>query len=92
MLMAIPALSTTPVKSWPVNCDQWQRALAHALGPLHPQGPRERIDDRLVRRWAAQEQGRDIPGWVLGALRSIAESRASELQDLLQRLPPKDVP
>ena len=72
--------------------DQWQRALARALGPLHPQGPRERIDDRLVRRWAAQEQGRDVPEWVLGALRSTAESRASELQDLLQRLPPKDVP
>ncbi len=45
--------------------DMWQRALARQLGPLHPQ-PRDTLDERLMRRWAAGE--RDIPDWVGPAL------------------------
>src|SRR5262249_31345568 len=32
---------------------EWQRPVARMLGPLHPEGGRNTIDDRLVRRWAA---------------------------------------
>ncbi len=42
--------------------EDWQRPLARGLGPLHPDGARESIDDRLVRRWAAGD--RPIPAWV----------------------------
>lgn len=56
---------------------QWQRALARALGPLHPDGPREAIDDRFVRRLAAGERG--VPGWIWIALAELASSRRDEL-------------
>ena len=51
----------------------WQRPLAKGLGPLHPDGAREAIDDRLVRRWASGE--RPIPTWVGPAL-----ARAMDIQ------------
>lgn len=54
--------------------DDWQRPLARGLGPLHPEGARESIDARLVRRWAAGE--RPVPGWVGTALVSLLESEA----------------
>lgn len=41
---------------------QWQRAIARSLGAYHPDGPRESLDDRLVRRWVAGD--RPIPAWV----------------------------
>ena len=52
----------------------WRSEMAVALGPHHPDGPRNSIDDRLVRRWAAGE--RDIPDWVVAALPVILLSRA----------------
>lgn len=64
--------------------DQWQRAIARGLGPLHPDGERESIDDRLVRRWAAGE--RDVPDWVLPAVVEIAEARRRQLGLLVTML------
>lgn len=59
----------------------WQRATARALGPHHPSGSRDAIDDRLVRRWVAGE--RDVPVWVRGACKLIVENRVHELQTWL---------
>jgi hypothetical protein len=56
----------------------WQRAVARALGPWHPDGARETIDDRLVRRWAAGE--RPIPTWVFRALAEMVESRTISME------------
>ncbi|MCJ2039886.1 hypothetical protein MKK64_05220 [Methylobacterium sp. E-025] len=53
----------------------WQRPLARGLGPLHPDGARETIDDRLVRRWASGE--RPIPEWVGPALAHAMDRQAS---------------
>ena len=61
--------------------DQWQRALARGLGPLHPDGERESIDDRSVRRWVSGE--RPIPAWVFPALREIAQARAGQMRVLI---------
>jgi hypothetical protein len=51
----------------------WLHAMARALGPWHPDGARETIDDRLVRRWATGE--RPIPRWVFHALAEIVDKR-----------------
>lgn len=53
--------------------EQWQRALARALGPLHPSGAREAIDDRGVRRIVAGE--RPVPAWYWPALASLLRQR-----------------
>lgn len=55
--------------------DNWQRPLARGLGPLHPAGARESIDDRLVRRWAAGQN--PVPSWVGLALVTLLEEEAS---------------
>lgn len=79
---------------------EWQRAMARALGPHHPDGARSSIDDRLVRRWASGE--RPIPGWVWEALPAVleaatrvAEVRATELRHIAARIerdaPPRRV-
>ncbi len=61
----------------------WQRALARGLGPFHPDGPLEHLDDRLVRRWAAGQ--REIPEWVVPALdRLLAEDQTRLEQSLLE--------
>lgn len=49
----------------------WHRPLARELGRLHPDGPREEIDPRTVRRWAKGE--RSIPDWVSTVLIAIAQ-------------------
>lgn len=54
----------------------WQRPMARALGPYHPNGPRESIDDRLVRRWASAE--REIPEWAIQSLQSILVEQAKD--------------
>ena len=54
----------------------WQRPLARALGPHHPGGAREAIDDRLVRRWAMAQ--RDTPNWLPAALLAILHAAALE--------------
>lgn len=58
--------------------DEWQRALARALGPHHPDGARPTIDDRLVRRWAAGE--RPISGWVWEVLPAVLEAAARTVE------------
>ena len=57
---------------------EWQRPMSRALGPLHPDGPRESIDERLVRRWASGD--REIPGWVPAAIVRVAGERAAVLR------------
>ena len=57
---------------------EWQRSIARALGPMHPDGPRESIDERLVRRWASGD--REIPGWVSAAIVRVAGERAAALR------------
>lgn len=54
--------------------DDWQRPLARGLGPFHPHGARESIDDRLVRRWVAGE--RPVAGWVSMVMLDLMEKRA----------------
>ena len=58
---------------------QWQRALARALGALHPDGARPSIDDRYVRRLAAGE--RPVPGWMWGAIGELVSAERSGLGD-----------
>jgi hypothetical protein len=63
---------------------EWQRPMARMLGPLHPEGGRGAIDDRLVRRWASSD--RAIPDWVIPALERSISSRATELSAMAGRL------
>ena len=57
---------------------EWQRALARALGPHHPDGARPAIDDRLVRRWTTAE--RPVPGWVWPVLARMLRTRIGDLE------------
>lgn len=82
----------------------WQRPLARGLGSLHPDGARDTMDDRLIRRWASGE--RTIPDWVGPALvqvlrrqsdlyvrRALAfQSRAADLETELASLEPDEAP
>ena len=63
---------------------EWQHAIARSLGPLHPDGSREAIDSRLVRRWASGE--RVVPIWVISALARMLESGATEVDTMRTRL------
>lgn len=56
---------------------EWQTAIARMLGPLHPQGARESIDVRLVRKWVSQE--RPIPPWVQPALAKLLAEQPAKL-------------
>ncbi|ACB78269.1 conserved hypothetical protein [Methylorubrum populi BJ001] len=58
---------------------EWRRALARALGPLHPKGARPTIDPRLPARWATGE--RDIPPWVGPAVLRLARERLQRIED-----------
>lgn len=62
----------------------WQRKLARELGPHHPDGPRDHIDDRLVRRWAAGE--RAIPSWVAPVLAELLENEADACREVARRV------
>jgi hypothetical protein len=64
--------------------EQWRRPLAYSLGPYYPDGPRERIDPRLVSRWAAGQ--RDIPMWALRGLRKLLESKSNDIAQILAKL------
>ena len=57
---------------------EWQRPLARLLGPLHPDGPRDSIDPRLVQRWASAD--RPIPEWVEPVLLGMLKPRIAELR------------
>lgn len=63
---------------------QWQRALARALGPLHPAGARPSIDDRYVRRIAAGDK--PVPAWMWGALGELVRAEKAGLGDRRARL------
>ena len=63
---------------------EWQHAIARSLGRLHPDGSREAIDRRLVRRWASGE--RAIPVWVVSAIARMLDSRVTELNTMRIRL------
>ena len=54
------------------------RQLARALGPLHPDGARDAVDDRLVRRWAAGH--REIPAWVLSGVARLLDRERLEME------------
>ena len=54
------------------------RQLARALGPLHPDGPRDQVDDRLVRRWAAGH--REIPRWALTGMAALLDRDRLEME------------
>lgn len=64
--------------------DVWQRNLARALGPFNPTGPRESVDDRNLRRWAAGQ--RSIPAWVWSAVATLLRDRGEEQQRLIAEL------
>jgi hypothetical protein len=55
----------------------WKLPMSALLGPHHPEGARERIDPRLVRRWAAGE--RPIPHWVRPVLAELLVRRTMQL-------------
>ncbi|WP_200931866.1 hypothetical protein [Methylobacterium sp. Leaf85] len=57
----------------------WQRPMARLLGQLHPTGPRETMDPRLIQRWAVGE--RRVPDWVIPKLSELLEKRATELRE-----------
>lgn len=57
--------------------DDWRRPLARALGPLHPDGAREEIEQRLMSRWALGQ--REIPPWVRTALVGLLWQHAQDL-------------
>jgi hypothetical protein len=63
---------------------EWQHAVARSLGQFHPEGAREAIDSRLVRRWASGE--RVVPIWVISAIARILESRMMESDAMRIRL------
>ena len=50
---------------------EWHRPMSRELGRLHPDGPRDEIDNRMLRRWAAGE--RPIPDWVPEVLAALAQ-------------------
>jgi hypothetical protein len=63
---------------------QWQHAIARSLGPFHPEGAREAIDSRLVRRWASGE--RVVPIWVISEIAKMLETRAPDSDGMRIRL------
>ena len=55
--------------------DGWVSELARYLGQHHPDGPRESLDVRLVRRWASGK--RPIPSWVHAVMMSTLQQQAA---------------
>lgn len=60
--------------------DRWRHAIARALGPYHPDGERDSIDERLVRRWVAGD--RPVAEWVPGALVRMLRARAADYETM----------
>jgi hypothetical protein len=56
----------------------WQRALARALGPLHPSGWRASIDASLVRKWARGT--RPVPDWAATAMARLLDDAARKMR------------
>lgn len=63
---------------------EWQRPLARELGPLHPDGPRETLDPRLIQRWATGD--RPIPGWVAPTLGRLLAEAVDQVQARLNAM------
>lgn len=63
---------------------EWQRALARGLGPLHPEGAREAIDDSLVRKWT--RGARPVPDWVAPAALRLINSAEADLATWRERI------
>lgn len=57
--------------------DEWQRALARALGPMHPMGARDAIDDSLVRKWS--RGARPVPDWVAPVIAGMLETEPDRM-------------
>lgn len=53
----------------------WQPSLARLLGEHHPDGPRDDLDLRMVRRWVTGR--RPVPAWVPSALEAILKREAA---------------
>lgn len=58
----------------------WQRPIARFLGPAHPDGARDAIDDSLVRKWV--RKARPVPEWVPQALAARLQQRIAQLAKL----------
>ena len=67
--------------------ERWIKDVNRILAAYHPDGPRDYIDDRLVRRWASG--ARPIPAWVPGALADLLDVKELNLRadaDRVKRL------
>jgi len=62
----------------------WQRGLARVLGAYHPQGARESIDDRYVRRVAAGTH--PAPAWWWEVFRTELQKQLSGLSARRDRI------
>ena len=58
--------------------EKWVKDINPMLGAYHPDGPRDNIDDRLVRRWASG--ARPMPSWVPEALKDILDVQEINLR------------
>lgn len=61
-----------------VGPDPGAREMGRLLGPAHPDGPRDELDPRLMRRWLSG--ARDIPGWVVAELERLLIAEATRLR------------
>lgn len=63
---------------------EWRGPMAELLGPYHPDGPRDHIDARRVRRWAAGTM--EVDEWVVLVLPKVltteAEMREAEAAEM----------
>jgi hypothetical protein len=59
----------------------WKNPMSRVLGPYSPDGPRDHVDPRLVRRWAAG--ARPIPDWVLAALADLLRERSARCAEII---------
>ena len=64
--------------------EDWRRPLARLLGPLHPDGPRDELDPRMVSRWASGAM--DVPDWVREALARLTRETGERLLDIADEL------
>lgn len=73
-MSAVPLVEQLTTVGEAIHGAEWQRRIAADLGAHHPRGARDKLDDRLVRRWVAGD--RPVPAWVGDALpRVLASAR-----------------
>jgi hypothetical protein len=61
-----------------VGPDPGAREMGRLLGPAHPDGPKDELDPRLMRRWLSGS--RAIPGWVVIELERRLNAEADRLR------------